>query len=227
MRLLLALIHIHCCAGLRYLILRHGQTNHNAAGIIQGSSDVSRLTDKGEAQARASGAAIAQLDDEIARTYLSPLTRARQTFALLLESRELPAATTLDDLREIDLHSWQGRDKTQLKLEQPAAWRAWQADPLALVVDGHKPIVDLWARARTSVWPAVRSDAAADGATLLVCHGSLGQALLCTSLGLDETAWRRHEFPNCGLAEVEWPCDAPRATRWRWRLPEETEWRTE
>ena len=65
------------------------------------------------------------------------------------------------------------------------------------------------------------------GATLLVCHGSLGQALLCTALGLGESAWRTHEFPNCGLVEIEWPEEAPRASRWRWRLPAEGEWQTE
>jgi len=65
-----------------------------------------------------------------------------------------------------------------------------------------------------------------EGATLVVCHGSLGQALLCTALGLDATAWRRHPFPNCGMAEIDWPADAPRATRWRWRLPEEGCWQS-
>ena len=171
-------------------------------------------------------AALAKLDDPIARTLLSPLMRAKQTHELLLESRELPAPTVLDDLREIDLHSWEGRTKAELKSEQPDAYWAWQRDPLAMVVDGHRPIVDLWARARTSVWPKVREAADDAGATLLVCHGSLGQALLCTALGLDETAWRRHEFPNCGMVEIEWPASERLATQWQWRLPEQGRWQT-
>ena len=44
------------------------------------------------------------------------------------------------------------------------------------------------------------------------------------AIGLDETAWRRHEFPNCGMCEIDWPENAPLATRRRWRLPEETAW---
>ena len=47
----------------RYLIVRHGETNHNAAGIIQGSSDISRLTERGLQQAQAAGVALASVAD--------------------------------------------------------------------------------------------------------------------------------------------------------------------
>ena len=55
---LLLLLALPCTSALRYLVLRHGQTNHNRDGIIQGSSDVSVLTDAGVAQAQAAGAAL-------------------------------------------------------------------------------------------------------------------------------------------------------------------------
>ena len=213
MRLLLLLLALPCTPALRYLVLRHGQTDHNRDGIIQGSSDASVLTDAGIAQARAAGAALAGLSDlSIARTYVSPLRRAKQTLELLRLSCALPAPTTLAALREIDLHSWEGRQKSELQRESPAAYAAWRSDPLAMEVDGHRPIVDLWSRARCDVWPAVRSGGGGGGpsdAALLVCHGSLGQALLCTALGLGEAAWRTHELPNCGLVEIDWPEEAP------------------
>ena len=227
--LLRLLLVLPCTTAMRYLILRHGQTDHNRDGIIQGSSDVSVLTDQGVAQAQAAGTALAQLTDlTIARTFLSPLTRAQQTFELLRDGCALPAPTTLDDLREIDLHSWEGREKAQLQIECPAAYAAWKSDPTAMEVDGRRPLVDLWARARGRVWPAVRCGGGGTrGATLLVCHGSLGQALLCTALGLGEAAWQAHEIPNCGLVEIDWPAGEMRASRWRWRLPAEGEWCTE
>ena len=59
MRLLLLLLALPCTPALRYLVLRHGQTDHNRDGIIQGSSDVSRLSDRGRTQAREVGAALA------------------------------------------------------------------------------------------------------------------------------------------------------------------------
>ena len=45
----------------RYILLRHGQTDMNAAGIIQGSSDRSRLTPLGRTQARDAARGLAAL----------------------------------------------------------------------------------------------------------------------------------------------------------------------
>lgn len=72
---------------------------------------------------------------------------------------QLPTTTTtLHGLREIDLHSWEGRSKAELKVEQPEAYAAWEGNRPAgdLVVDGKRPIVDLWRRAQNIVWPSVR-----------------------------------------------------------------------
>jgi len=146
-----------CASAVRFLVLRHGQTDHNRDGIIQGSSDVSRLSDRGRTQAREVGAALARLGDvRVARTFLSPLARAQQTHEILLLDRpDLPTPTTLDGLREIDLSSWEGRAKAELRAEQPDVYAAWQCDPLAMVVDGRKPIVELWERARSAAWLAM------------------------------------------------------------------------
>ena len=221
-------------ASYRYFILRHGETDHNAAGIIQGSSDVSRLNKRGQAQARAAGIALAQLDDvTISRVLCSPLARARQTLEILNEAAPLPTPTVVAALREIDLHSWEGRQKKELKALFPAAYAAWKADALSFTVDGHLPVVDLWRRAAASWtedlrWEAVAARPSADAATastLIVCHSACGQALLATARGLtDPRQFRVHEFPNCGCVEIEWPHDEPHATRWRWRLPALGEW---
>ena len=113
-------------ASYRYFILRHGETDHNAAGIIQGSSDVSRLNKRGQAQALAAGIHFAQLDDvTISRVLCSPLARARQTLEILNEAAPLPSPTVVAALREIDLHSWEGRQKKELKALFPAAYAAW------------------------------------------------------------------------------------------------------
>lgn len=208
----------------RFLILRHGQTNHNAAGILQGSSDISRLTDKGKQQARDAGAALASLSGlRILRVYVSPLARAQETWKLLAHDNALDLEVdVLPQLREIDLYSWEGRQKEDISASSPDAYMAWKVDPLGLEIDGHRPVVELWERAR-GAWAELLDGGASngllEGTTLVVCHNQVGKALLCTALGLDETHLRAFEFPNCGALELEWPADATCATRWRWRLP--------
>ena len=211
----------------RFLILRHGETNHNALGIIQGSSDVSRLTDRGIDQARAAGAALSFLADvEINRVFVSSLTRAQQTLETIEDAYffPLPQATVVAELREIDLGSWESRDKADLAKEYPDVYEAWKRDPLNFYVDDQRPVVNLWARA-ADVWAAMREQeqqdtvgTAGDAVTLVVTHNACGQALLCASLGLDETHFRLFEFANCAALEIDWPCGAMLARRWRWRI---------
>jgi broad specificity phosphatase PhoE len=105
------------------------------------------------------------------------------------------------------------------------------------------PLLELWARA-DQLWDEIfqleqsasLDDNADDSpsntkkASLIVAHGSLGQALLGTAMGWDATRFCDHEFPNCGMAEIEWNFDngsatnkesptRPLATRWRWKWP--------
>ena len=210
-----------------YFILRHGETDHNAAGIIQGSSDSSQLTALGISQAQAAGAAMAALDVSIDRVFVSPLRRARQTLETLTRAAEpalvLPTAQVVPALREVDLHSWEGQQKAKLKAEDPEMYAAWKAAPLDFAVDGQLPVVDLWDRCGAA-WEEIRKGSNHGGTTLLVCHNACGQALLSTALGLDCTHFREHEFQNCGLLELEWELRAKHAARWRWRLPVQSEW---
>jgi broad specificity phosphatase PhoE len=212
----------------RYIILRHGETNFNRDAVIQGSSDVSRLTAQGVSQASAAGNALATLDElRFTRVFVSPLTRATETLAQVRlaypEPMQLPEATILSTLREVDLYSWEGRPKAELQRAYAGAYQAWQEAPLDFEVDGHRPIVELWDRAEEA-WSLMREDDGAhrDGVTLVVCHNGIGQALALSALGLDASYFRRLSFPNCGALELEWPLNEPTGMRWRWRLPLES-----
>ncbi|KAL7528460.1 hypothetical protein ACHAWF_002575 [Thalassiosira exigua] len=238
----------------RFFVLRHGETDHNASGIIQGSSDASRLTPRGREQAArvgrtafvrphapAADAAVrgAEATTTVRSVFVSPLTRARETLSVVREAAPqgtLPPPdgdVVLDALREIDFYSWEGRDKDELRSEHPEEYAAWEAgDPDRLVVDGRAPLRETWERAG-DVWRTVRREVRArasaeeggrdEHAALLVCHGTLGQALLGSAFGLDATAFRKNDFPNCGMAEVVWRDGDDAAASWRWRHPTPTE----
>ena len=196
----------------RIYILRHGQTNWNAEKRIQGSSDHSSLTQKGKEEARTVASYIKNLS--IAKVYISPLTRAQQTFDILLdtlsaEGKSLPAPTVIDDLREIDLYEWQGLLKDEVLARYPNEYSKWRgARPSELVLaSGHSPIQELWARARR-VWKQVlveSDDNQACGAILVVGHNAVNQALLCTFMGLDEDNFRKFEVSGFAALLSEKP----------------------
>jgi probable phosphoglycerate mutase len=103
-------------------LVRHGQTEWNRDGILQGQLD-SRLTELGLRQAEAVGRHLARIIKNPADVYIesSHLGRARATAEIIREIIGLDAsrccATEL--LAEIHLGEWQGLDKTQIEARWP------------------------------------------------------------------------------------------------------------
>lgn len=237
------------------LVLRHGQTDANAALIEQGSADFSRLTSLGRQQAID---AYQAFDDDnaavsITSIYSSPLTRARETLQGLRQGDAkradplLPATDlVLENLREIDLYDWEGKHETELQTKFPDSWKAWrEGTPDKLVVLDTKddsscieryPLLEMWERA-DRVWDeifeheqqlhvSVDHEDEKEQIALIVAHGNLGQALLGSAMGWNATQFNVHQFPNCGIAEIEFSDynkRQPKRWRFKWPLPP-SEW---
>jgi broad specificity phosphatase PhoE len=86
------------------LLVRHGETDWNADGRLQGQTD-RPLSDFGRRQARKLADELA--DEELEAIYASDLARARETAEIAGERLGLPVV--LDpDLREKDWGTWEG-----------------------------------------------------------------------------------------------------------------------
>ena len=101
-------------------LLRHGQTEFNAAGRYQGRLD-SPLTALGRSQAARIGTLLATLVAPGARLVSSPLGRAMATAAIIAEKASLPGAVTDDRLMEISLGSWDGMTDEDIDFTFPGA----------------------------------------------------------------------------------------------------------
>lgn len=220
----------------RILLVRHGETNFNAAGRLQGRLE-SELTDKGHAQAKKLGAWMAE-HISIDRTYVSPRKRTRQTLgnvnvAFHAKSSEvLPVAEVRAGLREIELTVWEGQLKEDLKnRDDVERWAQWKATPSAFIFeeDGHAPLMDLFRRA-SEEWTFLRESTPPGSTSLVVAHGAFNRAFMLAALGLplDDHGFQddRFSFENCALVELQWPPGASHATAWRKRYPAQSEWIT-
>ena len=99
----------------RIIILRHGETDHNAAGIWQGQLDT-ELSDRGLAQAKACGPAVMALGPS--RIVSSDLRRAAVTAQAVARAGGIPLS--LDPrFREIHAGQWQGMDNTEVSARFP------------------------------------------------------------------------------------------------------------
>lgn len=102
-------------------LIRHGQTEFNREGRMQGRLD-SPLTELGVEQARRMGGHLrARLDDPALWSIISsPLGRARRTAEIVRETLGLDCAIEFDDrLAEIHVGAWEGLTRTEIEVVAP------------------------------------------------------------------------------------------------------------
>jgi phosphoserine phosphatase len=197
---------------LRIVLVRHGLSSFNLENRIQGRDDLSALTPEGALQARATGAALADLP--LAGAYTSPLRRARDTADLLLaaQGRQVRACPD-DDLLEIDLSPWSGQLRSDLASIDPEGERRWREAPETLELerpDGtrYRPVQELMRQAAKFSDRLLHTHAEGlDGAispgtdsVLVVAHNGILRCLLLHLLGLPASGFQRLRLDNASVS---------------------------
>lgn len=99
-------------------LIRHGETEWNAAGRFQGKLD-SPLTDAGARQARACGERLAALGIEFDTLIASPLGRTRQTVSIVASCGRFPDAQYDERLAEVSVGAWDGLTHIDIDAQWP------------------------------------------------------------------------------------------------------------
>ncbi|KAL1323518.1 hypothetical protein HN51_033828 [Arachis hypogaea] len=181
----------------RVVLVRHGQSTWNAEGRIQGSSNFSVLTKKGESQAETSRQML--IDDNFDACFASPLERSKRTAEIIWGGRKESIIPEYE-LREIDLYSFQGLLKNEGKERYGSAYRQWQLDAANFIIDGHYPVRELWERARNCWTKILAHDSRS---VLVVAHNAVNQALVATAIGLGVEYFRCLLQSNCGVSVLD------------------------
>jgi glucosyl-3-phosphoglycerate phosphatase len=196
----------------RLILLRHGQTDYNVDGRMQGHID-SCLTDAGHEQAAEAAPVLASLAPD--RLVSSDLRRAVDTAEVVGAACGLPVKFD-PRLRETHLGLWQGHTVAEIERDYPGAIAAWRSDPAWAPPEGESRI-DVVARSRPVVDELDAEFADSDGVSetvLLVAHGGLIAGLVTGLLELPPSAW-----PSFGgLGNCRWAVLARRDDHPRWRL---------
>lgn len=193
----------------RLLVMRHGVTGHNAAGIWQGRLDTP-LSPDGEVQARAAAPAIATYAPSVVLS--SDLGRAARTAEIVCE--QLPGVELRTDprLQEIHVGQWQGLSQEDVRREFPdVAGQLDGLDDFRRGVDG-----ETFEECADRATPAVRellAELAVGETGLVVTHGVVARAVVGDLLGLPRRlAWATFgTLGNCQWAELveengRWVC---------------------
>ncbi|WP_419853547.1 histidine phosphatase family protein [Candidatus Poriferisodalis sp.] len=105
------------------IVVRHGRTRANAAGLLQGRVD-NELDEVGVQQANQIAAALARADQRPDRIISSPLLRARQTARATAEFTGLDISID-DRWAELDYGEWDGIPIADVQVSD---WQRWRAD---------------------------------------------------------------------------------------------------
>ncbi|MET8363197.1 bifunctional RNase H/acid phosphatase [Micromonospora sp. NPDC005252] len=112
----------------RLILVRHGETAYTEQGRYSGRGDVP-LSERGRAQARATGARVAALAPSVAAVLSSPLSRCTATAAAIAGALGDVPVRTETDLIECDFGQWEGRTFAEVRQEWPGEMDAWLASP--------------------------------------------------------------------------------------------------
>ncbi|MFG1478649.1 histidine phosphatase family protein [Xanthobacter sp. V4C-4] len=170
----------------RFFLVRHGETDWNVAGRLQGRRDVP-LNALGRIQASRVGRVLHQLAGAPqALTFVSsPLVRATETMRILRTSLDLPAHEFATDIRfaELSFGRWEGQTWPELRRRDFDAVRRRDLHPWTFTPPEGENYVDLSQR-------VTRAIEALPGDAVIVSHGGVIRAALHVLAGMppDEAA---------------------------------------
>ena len=180
------------------ILLRHGKSTANGAGVLAGRSPGVALDDTGAAQAsklveRLAGVPLAEI-------VCSPMERCAQTVAPLAADRGLTPVTE-PELSEVDYGSWTGSALKTLSKEP--LWRVVQAHPSAVRFPGGESMLGMQDRAVGAVrdW----NERLGREAVYVVCsHGDVIKSILADSLGMHLDMCQRIQVDPCSLSVIRY-----------------------
>lgn len=163
------------------IMLRHGETEYNATGRMQGHLDT-HLSARGIEQAQRVAEYLRTVG--IGRIISSDLTRAKDTAQAIAD--ELGMSFETDSrLRETNLGDWQGKSHGEVDDAHPGARAIWRHDASWAPPAGESRL-EVAGRARAVVEEQMAEFEEWDShPLLLVAHGGTISALTSNLLGLD------------------------------------------
>ncbi|MBD0694391.1 MSMEG_4193 family putative phosphomutase [Streptomyces sp. CBMA123] len=191
------------------LLVRHGRSTANTAGILAGWTPGVDLDDTGRAQAAALAGRLAGVP--LVRAVSSPLERCRQTLEPLLAVRpELGAPAEDERLGECHYGEWTGRPLAELAKEP--LWRTVQDHAAAAAFPGGESLRELSHRTVGAVreWNAEIAAEHGEDAVWVACsHGDVIKAVVADALGLHLDHFQRISVEPCSVTAIRYTPQRP------------------
>jgi broad specificity phosphatase PhoE len=186
----------------RLWLIRHGQTDYNAANKIQGSGIDAPLNQLGIAQAKLLANAICeQLSKEEVRLYSSSLIRAKQTAAFIAEKMQIPCISS-DEVVELNFGVLEGMPMEDIANELEDLHNLWESGEVNVAAKEGESPKDAFKRAGNYIISQLE-EITLDNA-IFVIHGRLLRILLAGWLDGDLSEMSKYHHHNANINLLEY-----------------------
>ncbi|GGW90996.1 histidine phosphatase family protein [Streptomyces chryseus] len=185
------------------ILVRHGRSTANTAGLLAGWTPGVTLDERGAAQAAALPGRLAGVP--LAAVVTSPLERCRETLQPLLDARPGLPAHTDERIGECHYGDWSGRKLAELSDEPLMA--AVQQHPSSVTFPGGESMRAMQARAVDAVreWNArIEAEHGEDAVYLMCSHGDIIKSVVADALGLHLDLFQRIHVDPCSLTAIRY-----------------------
>lgn len=191
------------------VLLRHGRTTANTAGILAGRSRGVHLDELGEQQAARAAERLAPVP--LAAVVTSPLERCVETArAVAARQATRPRLHRDTGIAEVDYGAWTGKELKALAREQ--LWRGVQGHPAGVTFPEGESMAGMSTRSVAAVrrWDArVEDEHGEDAVWLAVSHGDVIKAVLADALGMHLDVFQRIVVDPASISVVRYTPGRP------------------
>ena len=191
------------------LLIRHGRTSANTAGVLAGRSSGVVLDEVGHRQVAEAAARIAAVPVKAVVT--SPLRRCRQTAQALVAAHGNASPILVEQgLVECAYGEWTGKSLRELSKDK--LWSAVQQQPSAVRFPGGESMTEMSARAVGAIrsWDGkIGAEHGAGAVWVAVSHGDPIKAILADALGMHLDSFQRIVVDPAAISIVRYTAARP------------------
>jgi probable phosphomutase (TIGR03848 family) len=191
------------------LLIRHGRTSANTAGVLAGRASGIGLDAAGAQQAADLGSRLTSV--HLRAVVTSPLRRCRQTAQALIAAQPNSCTYAVErGLVECGYGEWTGRSLRELSKDK--LWSAIQQQPSAVRFPGGESMPEMSTRAIAAVraWNArIEAEHGSDAVWAAVSHGDLIKAVLADALGMHLDSFQRIVVDPASISIVRYTAVRP------------------
>lgn len=184
---------------MRFIFVRHGETEWNVTGRYQGQTDVP-LSEKGRAQAEVLGKRFA--DIHVDEVYSSPLKRAYDTARAIAEPKGLPIHK-VDGIKELNFGEWDGLTKEQLTEQFGEAFVKYRIEPFHYPMAGEGTLNRAKLRVGAALEDIKEEFRHTDKTIVVVAHGGILKLAIFYLLDISSRLYRCIELDNTSLTIID------------------------